>query len=368
MNRNKYTHLEISVPNIQHNLKYFRSFLRETTKLLVLVKAYGYGHGIGEFSRILEDNGVNYLAVAFPGEGVAIREAGVKLPVIVLSGGMEHYPLMIRNHLEPSLPCPEAFERFTQEAGAMNQKDYPVHIKLDTGMHRLGAEEEDIRSIVEKLPGNRSVRIASVFSHFVASGEEKNDDFTRQQIARFETLSNLLTDQLEYKPMRHLLNSPGIERFAAEAQYDMARLGIGLYGMSYVDRSRLKPTAFLRTPVLQVKTVQPGETVGYSRAGKVVKPDTRIATLAIGYADGVNRHLSNGKASFCVNGHRAPTIGNICMDMCMLDVTGIDVKTGDMVTVFGDNPTIFELADILGTIPYEILTSVAYRVPRFYTF
>ena len=368
MNGNKFTHLEISVPNIQYNLKYFRSFLSESTKLLVLVKAYGYGHGIGEFSRILEDNGVDYLAVAFPGEGVAIREAGVTLPVIVLSGGMEHYPLMIQYRLEPSLPCPEALERFMQEAGTMNQKNYPVHIKLDTGMHRLGAEEDDIRSIVAKLGTTGTVRIASVFSHFVASGDEKNDDFTREQIARFETLSNLLTKQLDYKIMRHLLNSPGIERFASEAQYDMVRLGIGLYGMSYVDKSRLKPTAFLRTPALQVKTVQPGETVGYSRAGKVTKPNTRIATLAIGYADGVNRHLSNGKASFCVNGHRAPTIGNICMDMCMLDVTGIDVKPGDMVTVFGDSPTILELADILGTIPYEILTSVAYRVPRIYTF
>lgn len=368
MNTNKYTHLEISVPNIQHNLKYFRSFLRESTKLLVLVKAYGYGHGIGEFSRILEDNGVDYLAVAFPGEGVAIRETGVKLPVIVLSGGMEHYPLLIQNQLEPSLPGPEAFQRFASEAYTMNRKDYPVHIKLDTGMHRLGAEEADIQSLIEILPETGSVKIASVFSHFVASGEPKNDDFTRQQIARFETLSGLLTDHLDYKPMRHLLNSPGIERFAAEAQYDMARLGIGLYGMSYVDRSRLKPTAFLKTPVLQVKTVQPGETVGYSRAGKVTRPNTRIATLAIGYADGVNRHLSNGKASFSVNGHRAPTIGNICMDMCMLDVTGIDVKPGDMVTVFGDDPTIFELADILETIPYEILTSVAYRVPRVYSF
>ncbi len=368
MNKNKYTHLEISVPNIRHNLRYFRSFLRETTKLLVLVKAYGYGHGIGEFSRILEDNGVDYLAVAFPGEGVAIREAGIKLPIIVLSGGMEHYPLMIRNRLEPSLPCPEAFERFMQEAVAMKQKDYPIHIKLDTGMHRLGAEEEDIQSIIEKLPGTGSIRIASVFSHLAASGEEKHDDFTRKQIARFESLSHMLMSHLDYKPMRHLLNSAGIERFAPEAQFDMARLGIGLYGMSYVDKNRLKPTAYLKAPVLQVKTVQPGETVGYSRAGKVTAPDTRIATLAIGYADGVNRHLSNGKASFSVKGHRAPTIGNVCMDMCMLDVTGIDVKPGDMVTVLGDDPTIFELADILGTIPYEILTSVAYRVPRIYTF
>lgn len=366
MSEHQYTHLEINVSNIRHNLRYFRSFLSANSKLLVLVKAYGYGHGIGEFSRILEDNGVDYLAVAFPGEGVAIREAGVRLPVIVLSSGMEHYPLLIRNRLEPSLPCLEAFQRFVREASALGQHDYPVHIKLDTGMHRLGFEKAELEALTEELPLARSVRIASVFSHFVASGDPAHDDFTRTQIARFETLSSFLSDHLDYKPIRHLLNSPGIERFAKEAGYDMARLGIGIYGMSYVDRSRLRPTAYLKTPVLQIKYVRQGETVGYARAGRVTVPAAKIATLAIGYADGVNRHLSGGKACFSVNGHRAPTIGNICMDMCMLDVTGIEVKPGDMVTVFGDDPTIFELADILGTIPYEILTSVAFRVPRIY--
>ncbi|HOF75135.1 MAG TPA: alanine racemase [Bacteroidales bacterium] len=366
MNDNQFTHLEINIPNIRHNLNYFRSFLNKKTKLLVLVKAYGYGHGIGEFSRILEENGVDYLAVAFPGEGVAIREAGVKLPVIVLSAGMEHYSLLIKNQLEPSLPCLEAFRRFSEEAAVMGEKGYPAHIKLDTGMHRLGFEEEELRFLADELPLTQSVRIASIFSHFVASGDPRHDDFTRTQIARFESLSSFLMQHLDYRPIRHLLNSPGIERFAKEAEYDMVRLGIGIYGMSYVDRSRLRPTAYLKTPVLQVKTVAQGETVGYARAGVVTAPGTHIATLAIGYADGVNRHLSGGKACFSVNGHRAPTIGNICMDMCMIDVTGIDVNPGDMVTVFGDDPTIFELAEILGTIPYEILTSVAHRVPRIY--
>ena len=366
MSANLFTHLEISIPNIRYNLNYFRSFLNKKTKLLVLVKAYGYGHGIGEFSRILEENGIDYLAVAFPGEGVAIREAGVKLPVIVLSAGMEHYSLLIKNKLEPSLPCLDAFKRFASEAAALGEQAYPVHIKLDTGMHRLGFEQAELHALSYELPLAQSVRIASIFSHFVASGDPQHDDFTRAQITRFEALSSFLMNHLDYKPIRHLLNSPGIERFAKEAQYDMARLGIGLYGMSYVDRSLLRPTAYLKTPVLQVKTVAKGETVGYARAGKVTAPDTRIATLAIGYADGVNRHLSGGKACFSVNGHRAPTIGNICMDMCMIDVTGIDVKPGDMVTVFGEDPSIFELADILGTIPYEILTSVAQRVPRIY--
>ena len=366
MNTNLFTHLAISIPNIRYNLNYFRSFLNQKTKLLVLVKAYGYGHGIGEFSRILEDNGTDYLAVAYPSEGVAIRQAGVNLPVIVLSGGMEHYETLIKNRLEPSLPCMDAFKRFASVAAALGEEAYPIHIKLDTGMHRLGFEQDGLRTLTQELPLARSVRIASVFSHFVASGDPQHDDFTRTQMARFEALSSFLMNHLDYKPIRHLLNSPGIERFSKEAQYDMVRLGIGIYGMSYVDKSLLRPTAYLKTPVLQVKTIAEGETVGYARAGKITRPDTRIATLAIGYADGVNRHLSGGKACFSVNGHRAPTIGNICMDMCMIDVTGIDVKPGDMVTVFGDDPTIFELAEILGTIPYENLTSVAHRVPRIY--
>lgn len=368
MSANQFTHLEINVSNIKHNLRYFRSFLSEKTKMLVLVKAYGYGHGIGDFSRILENNGIDYLAVAFPNEGIAIRQAGVQLPVIVLSAGMEDYPLLIRYRLEPSLPCLETFRRFQSEAAALGEHGYPVHIKLDTGMHRLGFEKTELEALAKELPLARSVKIASVFSHFAASGDPSQDDFTKTQIARFQALSSFLASYLDYMPLRHLLNSPGIERFAKEAQYDMVRLGIGLYGMSYVDRSLLRPTAYLKTPILQVKTVRQGETIGYARAGKITVPAAKIATLAIGYADGVNRHLSAGKACFSVNGHRAPTIGNICMDMCMIDVSGIDVKPGDMVTVFGDDPTIFELADILGTIPYEILTTVAQRVSRVYVF
>lgn len=190
MSANLFTHLEISIPNIRYNLNYFRSFLNKKTKLLVLVKAYGYGHGIGEFSRILEENGVDYLAVAFPGEGVAIREAGVKLPVIVLSAGMEHYSLLIKNKLEPSLPCLDAFKRFASEAAALGEQAYPVHIKLDTGMHRLGFEQAELHALSYELPLAQSVRIASIFSHFVASGDPQHDDFTRAQITRFEALSS----------------------------------------------------------------------------------------------------------------------------------------------------------------------------------
>lgn len=364
MKENLFTHLEVNIPNIKHNLRYFRSFLKEETKTLILVKANGYGHGTGEFSRILEELGVDYLAVASSMEGIAIKEAGVKLPVIVLSPGMEEYPLLLQHGLEPSLPCTEAFLRFVKEAELSGKKGYPVHIKLDTGMHRLGFKKQELEDLTTYLPHAKSVQIASVFSHFAASPAPEHDEYSKLQMALFDELSSFLLKQLDYKPLRHLLNSPGIERFAKEAEYDMVRLGIGLYGMSCIDNSLLKPTAFLRTPVLQVKTLAPGETVGYSRAGLVKEVPARIATLAIGYADGVNRHLSGGKAHFSVHGHRVPTIGNVCMDMCMVDVTGIDVKPGDMVTVFGEDPTIFELAEILGTIPYEILTSVAHRVHR----
>ncbi len=361
----EYTHLEINISNLKHNLAYFKSFLPPTEKLLVLVKAYGYGHGAGEFSKILEKNGIDYLAVASPQEGVEIRKAGVKLPIIVLSGGCEHFPLLMEYNLEPSIPTLESFLKFVATAREMGKKEYPVHIKLDTGMHRLGFELPGLGALIDELPSPYA-HIASVFTHFVASGDPVHDDFTRQQIAIFEEGSSAILKALPYRPLRHILNSPGIERFAKEAAYDMARLGIGLYGMSYVDRTKLKPTAFLRTPVLQVRTINAGETVGYGRAGKIVSGPAKIATLAIGYADGVNRRLSVGRASFMVNGQLAPTVGNICMDMCMIDVTGIDVKEGDMVTIFGENPSIFTLAETLGTIPYEILTSVAYRVPRVY--
>lgn len=366
MNENLFTHLEVNIPNITHNLRYFRSFLKKDTKTLILVKANGYGHGTGEFSLILEEMGVDYLAVAPAVEGITIKKAGVTIPVIVLSPSSEEYPLLIQHGLEPSLPCLESFLRFVKDAESMGKTEYPVHIKLDTGMHRLGFEKQELEALAAYLPDAKSVKIASVFSHFAASPAPEHDDYSKLQIALFEELSSYLLKQLNYKPLRHLLNSPGIERFAKEAEYDMVRLGIGLYGMSCINNNLLKPSAYLRTPVLQVKTLAPGDTVGYSRAGVVKEKPARIATLAIGYADGVNRHLSGGKARFSVNGHRVPTIGNVCMDMCMIDVTGIDVKPGDMVTVFGEDPTIFELADILETIPYEILTSVAHRVPRIY--
>lgn len=372
MNILPYTHLEINVPNLLHNLSYFRSFLPAESKLLVLVKAYAYGHGSGEFAKILEDNGVDYLAVAYPEEGVAIRQYGVKLPIIVLSGGEANYPTLFQYNLGPSIPTFQALERYLQEASQAGVTEAPFHIKIDTGMHRLGFEPAQMPELAARLRDLYAhkdvlpIRVASVFTHFTGSAEPAYDDFTRHQIALYRTCSQQLLDVLPYRPLRHMLNSPGIERFAAEAAFDMSRLGIGLYGISSVDPTRLRPTAYLKTPVLQVKTVPQGDTIGYSRQGIAKNGPMKTATLAIGYADGINRHLGCGHVRFMVNGQLAPTVGNICMDMCMLDVTGIEVKAGDMVTIFGDNPTISQLADILGTIPYEILTSVNHRVPRVY--
>lgn len=365
MDPNRYTHLEVNVTHLLHNLHYFRSLLPPQCKLLVLVKAFAYGHGSGHFVRILEENGVDYLAVAHPSEGVILRRSGIRLPIMVLSGGEENYPTIIANHLEPSIPVMSAFNRFVEEVRKAGKSHYPIHIKLDTGMHRLGFSPEDLPELMAALPCPE-IEVASVFSHLVAASNPQSDAFTHTQIALFESCSRTLMDILPNKPMRHMLNSAGTERFAREAAYDMVRVGIGLYGISALGSDRVLPTAYLKTPVLQVKHVAQGETVGYERAGKVTDGPMTIATIAIGYADGINRHLGKGRAQFAINGHLAPIVGSVCMDMCMLDVTGLDVKAGDMVTVFGDNPTISDLAAILDTIPYEILTSIPHRIPRIY--
>ncbi len=367
MNEKQYTHLEINITHLLHNLRYFRSLLPPSTKLLVLAKAYAYGHGAGTFARILETYGVNYLAVAHPSEGVAIRKAGVKIPILVLSGCDAQFPLCLEYDLGPGIATVESFCHYVEQAKQAGKKDAPAHIKLDTGMHRLGFQSSQIPALLPHLD-QPYVRIESVFTHLACATEPAFDNFTRSQIACYDAGCQQILSALPYRPLRHVLNSGGIERFGQEWAYDMVRLGIGLYGISAVDNRLLKPTAFLRTPVLQVKTIQQGETVGYSRQGKITEGPIESATLAVGYADGLNRHLGNGNLQVMLNGHLVPTIGNICMDMSMVNVSGLDVKAGDMATIFGENPTIGAIAEILNTIPYEILTSVNLRIPRVYKY
>ena len=356
--------LELSRSGIESNYHYFRSLLKPETKMLILVKANGYGHGAVPFARQMERLGAAYLGVALPGEGVELRKAGIHLPILVLTTGNEDYPEIIRYDLMPGIPDLPALLRLREELRKTGRTAYPIHVNIDTGMHRLGFMEKEIPGLIDFLKESPEIHLEGLYTHLAASDEVQHDAFTRGQIALYEKLSTQVMEALPYKPLRHVLNSAGIERFT-EFQYDMVRLGIGIYGISAAGSTDLKPAAFYRCPILQIKDLHPEDgTVGYGRHGKLGPEGARTATLCVGYADGINRHLGCGKASFEVNGKMAPTIGNICMDMCMIDVTGIDCEEGDIVTIFGDKPSAADLARILDTIPYEIFTSIPKRVQR----
>ena len=359
-----FSRLEINLNGCLDNYKYFRSKLKDSTKLLVLVKANAYGHGAVEFATLMEDAGADYLAVAYPVEGIELRQAGIKSPIIVLTAGTGSFEQIVNYGLEPGIPNLCSLMELCSVLKKRGMRDFPVHIKLDTGMHRLGFMSEELEALEAFLKDCPYVKVKSIYSHLASADDPVNDDFTLSQIELFQKNADLLSESLGYRPMYHILNSAGIERFP-DYQFDMVRLGIGIYGVSAIPGTSLAPVASFKCKVLQVKTLAPGDgTIGYGRHGKIAPEGTVIATIPVGYADGVDRHLSCGKGHFSVNGHLVPTIGNICMDMSMLDVTGLEVKVGDDVTIFGENPTISELADILGTIPYEILTSVPRRIER----
>ena len=361
---NDFSRLELNLPACQENYRYFRSRLEPSTRLLVLVKANAYGHGAVEFAAMMQSCGADYLAVALPVEGMELRQAGISLPILVLTAGTDFFEEIIDNHLEPGIPNLYTLKALCEVLSARGMRDYPIHIKLDTGMHRLGfmpAEMPELMSFLKDCPW---VRVKSVYSHLAAAEDPSADDFTLGQIGLFKAGADELSASLGYKPMYHILNSAGIERFP-QYQYDMVRLGIGIYGISSLPGVKLAPVASLKVKVLQIKKLTPLDgAIGYGRFGHIAPEGTVIATVPVGYADGIDRHLGRGHASFSLNGRRVPTIGNICMDMCMLDVTGVPAKAGDTVTVFGEDPTVSELADILGTIPYEILTSVPRRIER----
>ena len=359
-----FSRLEISLNGCLENYRYFRSILQDKTKLLVLVKANAYGHGAVQFASLMEEAGADYLAVAYPVEGIELRQAGIKSPIMVLTAGTDSFEQIVNYGLEPGIPNMYSLKELCKVLEKRGMTDFPVHIKLDTGMHRLGFMTEELDELMDFMKECKAVRIKSVYSHLAASDDPSCDDFTLGQIALFQKNADALSESLGYKPMYHILNSAGIERFT-QYQFDMVRLGIGIYGVSAIPGKKLAPVASFKCKVLQVKTLRPEDgTIGYGRHGKIAPEGTVIATIPVGYADGVDRHLSRGNGSFMVNGHKVPTIGNICMDMCMLDVTGLDVKVGDTVTIFGEDPTITDLAEILGTIPYEILTSVPRRIER----
>lgn len=359
-----FSRLEINLSGCLDNYKYFRSRIDASTRLLVLVKANAYGHGAVEFASLMEEAGADYLAVAYPIEGMELREAGIKAPIMVLTAGTDFFNEIIDNSLEPGIPNLYSLKALCETLDKRGVKDFPVHIKLDTGMHRLGFMTEELEDLMEFLKDCPQVKVKSIYSHLAAADDPSNDEFTLGQIGLFQKNADRLSSVLDDKPLYHILNSAGIERFP-QFQFDMVRLGIGIYGVSALPENHLSTVASFKCKILQIKTLNPGDgTIGYGRHGKIAPEGTVVATIPVGYADGLDRHLSCGKGYFTVNGQRVPTIGNICMDMTMLDVTGVDAKVGDTVTIFGDDPTVTDLAKILDTIPYEILTSVPRRIER----
>ena len=359
-----FSRLEINLPNCIHNYRYFRSKLKPSTKMLILVKANAYGHGAVEFASMMEEAGADYLAVAYPVEGIELRKAGIRTPVMVLTAGTDFFNEIIDNGLEPGIPNMYTLKALCEVLDSRGIKRFPVHIKLDTGMHRLGFMTSEIQELVDFLAGTDAVEVKSIYSHLAAAEDPANDAFTEGQVAMFRQNADTISASLSYRPLYHILNSAGIERFP-QYQFDMVRLGIGIYGISALDNVKLAPVASFKCKILQIKHLKPEDgTIGYGRCGQVAPSGTDIAIIPVGYADGIDRHLGNGHCSFMLNGHRVPTIGNICMDMCMLDITGVPAEVGDTVTVFGEEPTASELASILGTIPYEIFTSIPRRIER----
>ncbi len=361
--KNHTTLLETNLNNLVDNLNYFRAQLSDKTGIMVMVKALAYGSGGIEIARVLQHEKVNYLGVAFSDEGVQLRQAGIHLPIMVMSPGVEDFSRMVEYELEPEIYSPRIMERFLEIAEKQQMIQYPIHIKLDTGMHRLGFTGEHIEWLTKKLKSTTCLKVKSVFSHLAASDEPEHDWFTQEQIKTFKQMYAAIASAIGYQPMRHILNSAGIERFP-EAHFEMVRLGIGLHGVSTL-RSPLKPVSSLKTHISQVKKIPRGETVGYSRKGKA-DVDLVIAILPVGYADGLDRKLGNGKGYVTIDGQKAPYIGTICMDMCMVNITHLNCEEGNEVVVFGNNPSIIELAEQVGTIPYEILTNVSSRVKRIY--
>lgn len=357
------TVFEINLNALVHNFNSYRNLLKPGVKIMGMVKAFSYGAGSYEIAKVLEFHRADYLTVAYADEGVTLRQSGIKLPIMVMNPEVNSIDAIIRYNLEPELYSLPMLNRFIASA---NGEEVSVHIEVDTGMKRLGFDEEDLPALIAQLDLHPNIRIKSVFAHLAASDEKKHDDFTHEQISRFRRMSDKLIAACGYPVLRHILNSGGIVRFP-EAQFDMVRLGIGLYGIDPSGKLQrdLQQIGTLRTVISQIRTIKAHETVGYSRRGTVLH-ESRIATAAIGYADGLNRRLGNGKGYMVVNGQRAPIVGSICMDMTMIDVTHINCREGDEVIVFGKDPDISSIAEKTGTIPYEVLTSISQRVRRVY--
>ena len=360
------TQLEINLNALRHNLAVYKKMLNPGVKMMAMVKAFSYGSGSFEIANVLQHAGVDYLSVAYADEGVDLRAAGIKLPVMVLNAEVAGFENMVQHVLEPELYSFSILNSFMNFLKDKNITNYPVHIKIDTGMHRLGFEESDVAELCSILQGNNCLKVVSVFSHLAASGSSLHDDFTNQQKNTFTSAADYIETKIGYSFMRHIANSSAIYRHP-HLQMSMIRLGIGLYGVDSNSsvQHQLQNVTTLKTTIAQIKHVKKGESIGYNRAAFADK-DLKIATVRIGYADGYPRLLSNGIGKMLVNGNSAAVIGNICMDMTMLDITGIEVFEGDEVTVFGEEPNVSTIATWAQTISYEILTNISQRVKRVY--
>jgi alanine racemase len=354
------TVMEVDLSALVFNLNYFKSKLTPETKLMVMVKAFAYGSGSVEVANVLQYHKIDYLGVAYADEGVELRKNNIMLPIMVMNPSEEGFHSMLHYNLEPEM---YGFKILNEFISFLNGRSWKIHLKIDTGMHRLGFEEESIDDLISILHKNKNLQVASIFTHLAGSDEAEHDRFSKTQAELFQKCARKISSAISYEPILHVLNTPGILRLP-ELQFDMVRLGVGLYGVDpTLDQHPLKLVATLKTVVSQIRKIETGESIGYSRKGRTEKPMT-IATIAIGYADGYSRAFSRGAGEVFVNGKRAKVVGNVCMDMTMIDVTDISVKEGDEVIIFGEQLPIQKVAESINTIPYEILTNTSERVKR----
>ncbi len=358
------TVLEIDLDALAHNYHFLKSKIKPATRMMAVVKAFGYGSDSIEVSKELVTLGIDYFAVAYANEGEALRNNGVTTPILVLHSLPGNFDVILKRCLEPNIYSLKILKEFIAFAEEHQQKDYPIHIKFNTGLNRLGFSENDIDAIKELLLMTKSVKVKSVFSHLAASEDLSEKEFTLNQIEKFTSYSEKFIQKLGYQPIRHTLNTSGILNYP-EAQFDMVRTGIGLYGFGNNPKfdQFLKPIGSLKTVISQIHEVKRGESLGYNRAFTAVK-DTKTATLPIGHADGITRIYGNGVGWVTINRKKAPIVGNVCMDMVMVDITGIDCKEGDEVLFFGENSSADSIANAASTISYELITAISQRVKR----
>ncbi|MGB3607984.1 MAG: alanine racemase [Psychroserpens sp.] len=359
------TVLEIDLNALHHNFTYLKSKLGTHTKVLAVVKAFAYGSDANQIANYLQSLKVDYFAVAYASEGVALRDAGIETPILVLHPQAVNFKMLIERCLEPSLYSFKIFEEFIKVASEEHQRNYPVHIKFNTGLNRLGFRQDDIPNIISKLNATSTIKAKSLFSHLAASEAASEKEFTQNQISRFKAISDEFTSAIGYRPMLHLANTSGILNYP-EAHLDMVRTGIGLYGFgnSEEEDQHLKPVASLKSVISQIHTIEKGETVGYNRAYKSDAIE-KSATIPIGHADGIGRQYGNERGFVIINNKQAPIIGNVCMDMIMVNVTNIDCNEGDEVVIFGDASNASKFARSANTISYEIISAISQRVKRF---